>query len=156
MMKNTGDFSVKEAFIRKMRTSDIPKILQIERLSFTTPWSETAFLQEIFNPYSITKVALLEDKVIGYICVDHMIDEGHILNLAVQLDMRRRCVATSLLREVIEELRKKGCRSLYLEVRTSNLGAQKFYERFGFRPVGVKGNYYTFPREDAVIMALEL
>ncbi|MEW6162266.1 MAG: ribosomal protein S18-alanine N-acetyltransferase [Nitrospirota bacterium] len=156
MIKNTDDSSVIEIFIRDMHASDIPEVLRIERMSFTTPWSEAAFFNEIHDPYSITKVAVLEDEVIGYICVNHMINEGHILNLAVHPDLRRRGIATALVEEVLDELRGKGCRSLYLEVRISNLGARRFYERLGFRPVDVRRDYYTFPREDAVIMMLEL
>ncbi len=156
MIKDTGDFSVKEIFIRNMRLSDLPKVLKIERLCFTTPWSETAFLQEIENPYSLTKVALLEDEVIGYICIDHVIDECHILNLAVQLDMRRCGVATSLLKNAIEELRRKDCITLTLEVRVSNYAAKKFYECFDFKEVGLRRGYYTFPKEDAFIMIRKL
>lgn len=156
MTKNTNDFSVKEIFIRDMRPSDLPKVLKIERLSFTTPWSENAFLQEIYNPYSITKVASLEDEVIGYICVDHIADECHILNLAVKPDMRKHGVGTSLVETSLEEVKKKGCRSLHLEVRVSNFDARRFYERLGFRTAGFRRNYYTFPKEDATIMVLEL
>jgi ribosomal-protein-alanine N-acetyltransferase len=145
-----------DVFIREMEWTDVFGVLKIERMSFSTPWSEAAFLKEIFNPYSITKVAILEGEVTGYICVNHLIDEGHILNLAVLPDLRRRGIATALFEKIPDELRKKGCKSLYLEVRVSNHGAIQFYERFGFRSIGFRKNYYTLPKEDAVFMVLDL
>jgi [ribosomal protein S18]-alanine N-acetyltransferase len=145
-----------EVFIRKMIWSDVPEVLSIERMSFTTPWSETAFLKEIYSPYSMTKVAVLEGEIAGYVCASHLLDEGHILNLAVHPDLRRRSVATVLVRKVIDELRMKECKALFLEVRVSSHDAVKFYERFGFRSVGYRKDYYTLPKEDAVLMELGL
>jgi ribosomal-protein-alanine N-acetyltransferase len=145
-----------EVIIREMQWSDVPQVLRIERLSFSTPWSETAFLNEIYNPYSIAKVAVSENEVVGYICISYVIDEGHILNLAVHPDMRKRGIATALVEKGLDELKGRGCKSLSLEVRVSNHDAIKFYERFGFRPVGLRKDYYTYPREDAVLMLLDL
>ena len=145
-----------EVIIREMQWSDVPQFLKIERVSFSTPWSETAFLKEIYNTYSITKVAVFENEVVGYICVNYLIDEGHILNLAVHPDLRRRGIATALVEKVLDELKERGCKSLSLEVRVSNHDAIQFYERFGFRPVGFRKNYYTLPREDAALMSLDL
>jgi ribosomal-protein-alanine N-acetyltransferase len=139
-----------------MQPSDITEILEIERISFTTPWSELAFLNEMYDPHSIAKVAVLKNNITGYICVKQISDEGHILNLAVHPDFRRHGIATVLVGEVLDELREKGCKYLYLEVRVSNLAARKFYERFGFKVVGVRRKYYTSPEEDAVVMMLVL
>lgn len=135
-----------------MHAADVSEVVEIERMSFTTPWSEAAFLGEILKLYSLTKVAVLEGKIIGYICVEHIMDEGHILNLAVHPDFRRRGIGTKLMEEVLDELKKNDCRYLYLEVRFSNLGARKFYESFGFRVVGIRRDYYTSPIEDAALM----
>lgn len=135
-----------------MHAADVSEVVEIERMSFATPWSEAAFLGEILKLYSLTKVAVLEGKIIGYICVEHIMDEGHILNLAVHPDFRRRGIGTKLMEEVLDELKKNDCRYLYLEVRFSNLGARKFYESFGFRVVGIRRDYYTSPIEDAALM----
>ena len=78
-----------EIFIRDIYESDLTDVLEIECMSFTTPWTEAAFFKEIHNLHSITKVAVFEDKVVGYICVTCVLDEGHILNLAVHVDYRR-------------------------------------------------------------------
>jgi ribosomal-protein-alanine N-acetyltransferase len=136
--------------------SDIPEILKIESISFSTPWNEMAFLNEIYNPSSINKVAFYGNVVIGYICANSVIDEGHILNIAVHPDMRRKGIAAVLLEKVIDELRRKGCKSLYLEVRASNISAIQFYENYGFVSAGLRKNYYTSPKEDAVVMMLVL
>jgi ribosomal-protein-alanine N-acetyltransferase len=145
-----------EVTIREMKLFDVPWILKIESISFSTPWSKLDFLNEISNPFSITKVALRDSEVVGYICVNCIIDEGHILNLAVHPDTRRKGIATGLVEKVLDELRKKMCKFLYLEVRVSNIGAIRFYESFGFVSTGIRKEYYTLPREDAVIMMLEL
>jgi ribosomal-protein-alanine N-acetyltransferase len=141
-----------EILIRKMHAADVSEVVEIEHMSFTSPWSKAAFLAEILKLYSLTKVAVLRGKISGYICVEHIMDEGHILNLAVHPDFRRRGIGTKLMEEVMDELKKNDCRYLYLEVRVSNLGARKFYERRGFRVVGIRKCYYVSPIEDAALM----
>lgn len=145
-----------EIVIREMQEQDIPVIMEIERISFSTPWSEAAFFSEIHKSYSLARVAVSGDTIVGYICVDYILNECHIMNLAVHPDFRRRRIATLLLEEVMNELRKKGCRFFYLEVRFSNIDARKFYEHFGFRVVGVRRKYYTSPVEDAALMMLRI
>lgn len=145
-----------EVFIRDMNESDLPAVLEIERISFTIPWSIDSFIHELRNLYSITKVAVIEGTVIGYICAHYIIDESHILNLAVHPDFRRCGIATKMVIEVLSELKEKGCRFIFLEVRVSNLVARNFYARFGFKEVGVRRNYYTSPKEDAIIMMRKL
>lgn len=137
-----------------MVVEDIPAIVAIERLSFSTPWSRVAFLSEIGKPFSFTRVASSEDTIAGYICVNHILDEAHIMNLAVHPGFRRLGIATRLLKEALKELKRKGADFFYLEVRSSNLAARKFYERSGFRVVGRRKNYYQSPEEDALLMTL--
>ncbi len=137
-----------------MLDDDVPRILEIERMSFTSPWSEAAFLQEIHKHYAFSRVAEFRHEVIGYICVNYLFDEGHILNLAVHPDFRRQGVATVLMKDALHELEKKGCRFFYLEVRVSNLAAKTFYEHFGFRVVAFRKRYYVSPEEDAALMTL--
>jgi ribosomal-protein-alanine N-acetyltransferase len=145
-----------EIMIRKMHEDDISNIMKIERMSFSTPWSEAAFLNEIYKPYALTKVALLKNDVVGYICVNLIVNEGHILNLAIHPEFRRQGIATMLMKEVLKELKEKGCRFVYLEVRVSSLGARRFYEKLGFKVVGIRRDYYQFPVEDAALMMLSL
>ena len=135
-----------------MHPRDIGAIVEIEQSSFTAPWSERSFLNEIDNANSLANVALHENNVVGYVCTRYVLDEGHILNLAVHGDFRRCGIATELMNRVLEELKGKGCRLLYLEVRVSNLEAIKFYERFGFKVASFRRKYYSSPNEDAALM----
>jgi ribosomal-protein-alanine N-acetyltransferase len=142
--------------IMAMQESDLPSVVAIERLSFSTPWSETSFLDEIYKHHSTAKVSVAGERVVGYICANQIADEGHILNLAVHPDFRRKGIANTLVKNIIEELKENACRFLYLEVRASNNAARKLYEGFGFSVVGARKAYYTEPKEDAVIMMLRL
>ncbi|GER92563.1 ribosomal-protein-alanine N-acetyltransferase [hot springs metagenome] len=143
-------------YIREMYIEDIPEVVSIERLSFSMPWSETSFRSEIYSRYSITRVAELNGIVVGYICVKHVADECHLLNLAVHPDYRRRGIAKVLLDNMIRELKIEGCRFFYLEVRASNYTARRLYEGVGFNMVGIRKGYYVNPVEDAIIMMKEL
>lgn len=151
-----GATRMNRILIRRMKEEDIPSVVAIEKTSFSLPWSETSFVKELYKPRSVPKVAVLDDTVIGYICIDYVMEEGHILNLAVRPDYRRTGIAHALVEDAVEELRLKECRVVYLEVRASNHAARKLYEGFGFNIVGIRKNYYVAPVEDAVIMMLEL
>ena len=139
-----------------MKEDDIPSVLGIEEISFAAPWSEKDFLNELYNKSALTKVAAFEDNIIGYICINYHLHESQILNLAVHPDFRRRGVATILMDEAIRELRKRRCVFMYLKVRVSNTGAQKFYELLGFKVESVRKKYYANPDEDALVMIRRL
>jgi ribosomal-protein-alanine N-acetyltransferase len=138
--------------LRKMQPHDIRAVMEIEQASFTAPWSELSFLNEMYNPGSLAKVALIENRVVGYSCSRYVLNEGHLLNLAVHHDFRRRGVATELMNNILVEFKEKDCTLLYLEVRVSNLDAIKFYERFGFKVASFRRKYYTSPTEDGALM----
>lgn len=142
--------------IRDMKESDIPYVVEIENNSFSTPWSSHSFLKEIYKPYSISRVATLDQKIVGYICVEMIIDEAHILNLAVHPDYRKMGIGSYLVSTMLRELHSRGCRYVYLEVRASNTAAIRLYESFVFKVVGIRKHYYTFPDEDAYVMMLDL
>ncbi|MFZ5996776.1 MAG: ribosomal protein S18-alanine N-acetyltransferase [Nitrospirota bacterium] len=142
--------------IREMSPEDIPEVILIERRSFTTPWSETSFHSELYNRYSITRVAELNHKIIGYICVRQIADECHLMDLAVHPDYRRQGVAVMLFNNVLQDTITDGCRFMYLEVRVSNQAAKKLYEKLGFKIIGIRKNYYVNPTENAFIMMREL
>jgi len=139
-----------------MKEEDIAAVVAIERTSFSLPWSEISFAKELFKPRSIPKVAVVGDVVAGYMCIEYVMDEGHILNLAVHPDYRKRRIAAALVEDAVGELRQKACRFIYLEVRASNHAARNLYENFGFRMVGSRKSYYVNPGEDAVIMMRDI
>jgi ribosomal-protein-alanine N-acetyltransferase len=147
---------MKQISIRDMHEGDIQSIAEIERMSFSLPWSENSFLNELRKPRSVSRVAVLDDELVGYICADYVLDEGHILNLAVHPFCRRMGIANSLVENILEELKSRECRVIYLEVRASNHLAERLYREFGFKIVGMRKKYYVSPVEDAVIMMLEV
>lgn len=147
----------KNLIIRKACESDIPFIVEIENLSFSTPWSEASFYGEIHKPKAISKVAVTEEeKIAGYIIVNQILDEAHILNLAVHPGARRSGTASALLENILKDLRKNGCRLLHLEVRDSNRAACNLYEKFNAEIIGSRKNYYLQPQEDAMLMLLRI
>lgn len=125
-------------------------------MSFSSPWSEAAFYQELHKYYALSKVAILQDKIIGYLCVNLIFEEGHILNLAVHPDFRRQGIATRLMEELLKASKRENCSVFFLEVRGSNTEAKMFYERLGFKIAGVRKDYYVSPVEDASIMVLRV
>ncbi len=144
-----------DILIDDLQAGDLQSVLQIERASFSTPWSETSFFNELKRPGSICRAARRGGRVAGYILASRILDEGHILDLAVHPDFRRLGIATALVSHVIERLGEEGCRFIFLEVRESNSTALKMYAKFGFVQIGIRKRYYASPEEDAVIMALK-
>jgi ribosomal-protein-alanine N-acetyltransferase len=135
-----------------MQEDDIPVVYGIEEICFTTPSTKQDFLSKIYEKNALSKVAVFEGKIIGYICIQYYLHESHILNLAVYPGFRRQGVAARLMDEAVRELRKKGCVFMYLKVRVSNTGAQKFYELRGFEVESIRKKYYGNPDEDALLM----
>ncbi len=147
----------KNLIIRKACEDDVQFVVEIENLSFSTPWSESLLHSEIHKPDSISNVAVINnEKIAGYIMVNQIIDEAHILNLAVHPEFRRLGIAGKLIEEVMKDLKKNGCRFLHLEVRNSNLAAYNLYKKFNAEIAGSRKNYYANPREDAVLMLLRI
>jgi [ribosomal protein S18]-alanine N-acetyltransferase len=144
-----------EISIGDMITDDVPEVAGLEQVCFTTPWSEISFYNEVRRPGSFSKVARLGEKIVGYVCAGRVVDEGHILTMAVLPEFRRRGIASALIGEVIRDLREEGCRFIFLEVRSSNEAARKIYEKFNFRIFGMRKSYYAAPMEDAVMMVLK-
>jgi ribosomal-protein-alanine N-acetyltransferase len=145
-----------EISIDDLRPEDIPEVLSIEQVSFSTPWSETLFMNEIYKPLSLPKAARQGEILVGYICANYVLDEGHILNVTVHPEYRRQGIARRLVRHVAALLAERGCRTIFLEVRASNEAAKVMYQRAGFSVIGTRKNYYTHPQEDALAMSLKL
>lgn len=139
--------------IDRMRVADLDEVLAIERLSFSMPWSRGAFIYEIEqNRVARCWVMRDADRVLGYVCLWEVVDELHITNIAVDPRHRRRGIARTLLRGVLEDARHRQLRLVVLEVRPSNREALTLYESFGFRVVGRRRGYYYDTGEDALVM----
>ena len=139
--------------LRRLELTDLDAIERIERASYPTPWSRSMFATELAKPSS-RSLGAVDDSgaLIGYLVLSKYVDAWHVMNVAVAPEWRRHGVATALLARLLDETRHDAQRGYTLEVRVSNVGAISLYERFGFRPKGVRRGYYTDNREDALIM----
>jgi [ribosomal protein S18]-alanine N-acetyltransferase len=145
-----------DILIRDLRPEDVSAVLAIEEVSFSTPWSEILFMNEIFKPRSLPKAAMIGERLVGYICGNFVLDEGHILNVTVHPDFRKQGIASLLVHDMVGLLTKEGCRTIFLEVRASNEPALSMYQKAGFSRIAIRKAYYTLPVEDAVLMSLQL
>ncbi|MBU2497451.1 MAG: ribosomal protein S18-alanine N-acetyltransferase [Proteobacteria bacterium] len=134
----------------------LDRILTIETLSFTSPWSPNAFAEEVRNPISRLWVLVVNKALMGYICFWMFDTEIQVLNIAVHPKARGRGFAEHLLAKMIESGMSKGIHQVWLEVRLSNLAAQGLYRKLGFEEVGRRPRYYKDTNEDAIVMSLTL
>ncbi|HNT57114.1 MAG TPA: ribosomal protein S18-alanine N-acetyltransferase [Syntrophales bacterium] len=141
--------------VRKMEENDLKSVIEIERNSFKTPWSEVSFLEELRVPFCHSFVALSGEVIAGSIHFAIIVDEIHLRNVAVQPGYRRGGIATFLMKTMIAYGREKGAFLGFLEVRRSNRPALRLYEKFGFRKRGIRPLYYADTCEDAVIMTAD-
>lgn len=140
--------------VRDLVSDDLDAILVMERLCFTIPWTRGMFDEELANERAQYLVATVDGTVAGYAGSWWIFDEGHITNVAVHPDQRRRGVGAALIRALLECGRIAGVRSFTLEVRRGNEAAIGLYESFGFHVDGVRRGYYEDTGEDALIMWL--
>lgn len=155
-------------YVEPMQQSDVPTVASIERMVFTLPWSSHAFGYELrSNPmshYFVARVRAapsspngqgLDASVIGYGGFWMMLDEAHICTLGVHPNWRRHGAGELLLATMIRQATALNANVVTLEVRVSNMPAQRLYEKYGFRPVGVRKGYYSDNHEDALIMTTD-
>ena len=142
--------------IRPMTVADLPAVQLIERASFSTPWPPQAYRQELeTNRLAQYLVATMGDVIVAYGGVWLMVDEAHITTFAVHPRFRRRRIGERLLLALMDLSVDRHAREATLEVRLSNLAARRLYEKYGFRPVGIRPRYYSDNGEDALIMTTE-
>lgn len=138
--------------IRRMNWLDVEDVTRVEEASFAIPWTKEAFMNEMLrNEQAVYFVAVSERRVIGFIGVWQIVDEGHITNIAVLPEYRGQGIGHTLLAQLVAFAREKDLAGLTLEVRVSNVGAQKLYEQFGFVQAGRRRRYYQDNNEDAFI-----
>jgi ribosomal-protein-alanine N-acetyltransferase len=139
--------------IAPMRPEDLERVLEIEQVSFPTPWPRDAYSHELReNRLACYVVARVMHKIVGYAGMWVILDEAHVTTIAVEPDSRRRRIGERLLIALMEETMKRGARWVTLEVRKSNAVAQALYRKYGFKEIGVRKAYYSDNREDAIVM----
>lgn len=142
--------------VEPMRLDDLPAIQTIEQASFTAPWPANAYRSEIeSNRLANYLVARAGDAIVAYGGMWLMVDEAHITTFAVDPAWRRQRIGERLLLAFLDLAVDRGAHEATLEVRLSNLPARRLYEKYGFRPVGLRPRYYSDDNEDALIMTTE-
>ena len=142
--------------IEPMRLDDVPMIQAIEQASFTTPWPPDAYRSELLtNRMAHYLVGRVGDTVAAYGGMWLMVDEAHITTFAVHPAWRRPGIGERLLIAFLDLALDRHAHEATLEVRLSNLPARRLYEKYGFRPVGLRPNYYSDDHEDALLMTIE-
>lgn len=149
-------------FFSPVSTEDIETITKIENESFAQPWKHQAIIDELSCPeasQSVAKAFLQSQNrfaVVAYIFVRFLIDEMHIMKIAVDSDWRNRGTGSALLRSMLKEGKRRGAATVLLEVRPSNFAAIRLYEKSGFQTIGVRPNYYPQTGETALVMSKSL
>jgi [ribosomal protein S18]-alanine N-acetyltransferase len=139
--------------ITRMRRRHLRGIMAIERQVYPRPWSPSLFVSEMTSGRNRAYlVALAGRAVVGYAGLISYGDEAHVTTIAVDPEYQRVKIGTRLMYELVGEALELGAQAISLEVRVTNWGAQRLYGRFGFRPVGVRRNYYQETNEDALVM----
>jgi [ribosomal protein S18]-alanine N-acetyltransferase len=139
--------------IAAMRVTDLDTVQAIERASFSSPWPPNAYRSELeTNRLANYLVARAEGEIVGYGGMWLMVDEAHITTFAVHPAWRRQRIGERLLLAFLDVAVDQGAHEATLEVRLSNLAARRLYEKYGFRPVGLRPRYYSDDHEDALIM----
>ncbi len=137
--------------IRRLSYSDLPQVMAIERRAFPTPWSLAMFVLELSKPSGICLAAVTGGRLVGYLVCSRYDTVWHLMNVAVDLDVRRQGIGSTLISELFARGDAPGERYT-LEVRISNGEAIALYEGFGFRDAGRRRGYYHDNREDALVM----
>ena len=133
---------------------DLEGVLAVESEAFTNPWTRDMYAWELQNR-SMCHILLVRTpdcRVAGFCAFWLVFDEIHINNIAIRPGFRAQGIGTALLQQVLAEGRQLGARRATLEVRSSNEGARRLYERMGFYVAGIRRDYYSEPVEDALIL----
>ena len=142
--------------IRDLTRDDLAAVMEIESVSFSTPWRRTTFAGLLAREDTDLLAATDGERLVGYAICWTIIDQAEIGNVAVEPRSRGHGIGRLLVEAALARVRRRGARECFLEVRESNLGAQALYRQCGFDVVGRRRRYYTHPVEDALVMRVEL
>ena len=141
--------------LKKMSPEDIDGVYIIEQLAYKNPWTKQNFIDELNNVYSRMYVLKEGDYILGYVGAWVVIDEADVTKVTILPDLQNKGLGKYIFNFLIESLKEENVRQVNLEVRKSNSGAIHLYEKFGFKKIAVRKNYYG-DGEDALIYVLVL
>ncbi|MCC0628301.1 MULTISPECIES: ribosomal protein S18-alanine N-acetyltransferase [unclassified Clostridioides] len=151
-MKDNTKLIVDDIKIEEMTVKDIDEVFEVEKNCFEDYWSKESFRKELSNEVARYIVAKLDGKIVGYVGIWLILDEGHINNVAVHSDYRGKKIGDKLIKSIVDLCKDNNISSITLEVRVSNKIAQNLYRKYGFRMDGIRKEYYSDNKEDAIIM----
>jgi len=162
MAEQSRAASLKDIAIMRMSEHDLLEVVEIEEQSGLSRWGWAAYYaelqsgnRELMLVARPVRASIVESgPIAGYIVARETAGELHINNVAVRPQYRRRGIGVAMLERIIHEARLRKANTAFLEVRSANLAAQALYEKCGFRAIARRSNYYSEPREDAVVMSL--
>ena len=138
--------------LKYLTTKDLEKLLTLEETSFSKPWSRET-LEELLSSDRAAVLGLFEgEELLGYSCLEWVLDEGSLTDIAVLKNYRGQGISKLLMDELTREAKERNLQFVTLEVRESNLPAIGLYKKYGFEDVGKRPRYYSDPTEDAVLM----
>jgi ribosomal-protein-alanine N-acetyltransferase len=160
MREDSAPHGKPDFVIRQMTVADMPAVMALEKQAFRNPWSPELLQRELQHEWSTILLVEEELKEGGPLLLGLAIfwivhDEVHVLNVATAPEHRRRGVARAVMDEVLARGKARRCTLATLEVRRSNEAALQLYKSLGFRPVGIRPNYYVDEGEDAIVMVLD-
>ncbi|MBP3937785.1 MAG: ribosomal protein S18-alanine N-acetyltransferase [Clostridia bacterium] len=138
--------------IEPMKEEHIKEIAELEKISFSVPWSENGLRAELSNETAHFLTAISDGKILGYIGIHEICGEAYITNVAVFPEYRRLGIGETLIDAATHGAKKRNCEFISLEVRISNIPAIELYKKQGYNIVGQRKNFYSNPTEDAYIM----
>ena len=138
--------------IRLMTRKDCAQVADIEKESFSIPWSLEAFTETVEKQNYCYVVAEETGEILGYCGFTYVLDEAEIPNVCVKATARHQGIGRRIMAVLLGEAKKRGITVVYLEVRESNHAARKLYESMGFEMDGIRVGFYERPKENAVLM----
>ncbi len=145
-----------EIIIRKMTEADVTFVAQLEKECFSSPWTVDGLKSELSNDKAYFYVLESEGNVAAYMGMHIVLDECYIANVAVKPDFRRKGFGKLLVENAVKVAEENECTFITLEVRKSNESAISLYCKCGFESLGERKDFYSAPRENALIMTRNL
>lgn len=142
-----------------MQPTDLPDVVALEESVYPHPWSMANFVDSLNSNYEAWVLRDQHGDLLGYFLLMAIVDEAHLLNVAVSAERQGQGLGRLLLNQAVACARGLGMESVLLEVRPSNTRALQIYERYGFKHIGRRKGYYPAAnqqREDAIVMRFSL
>ena len=139
--------------VREMTCEDVDAVMTVDSAAFPDPWKETTFCEEIEKDYSHYFVCETDGTMVGYAGIWCIYETAELMRIATMPEFRNRGIAKELMQKILECAKDCGCERMMLEVRRSNIPAQKLYTKFGFDEISIRKGYYN--GEDALILEKE-